>query len=63
MSELIEVRYKAVFFEGVKVYHKYIVYTNTSGQQYATRGGPTYGSPLDSPGSGDDSTSNSSGSP
>ncbi len=41
--ETIEVRYKPLFtpLNGNTIYHKYYVYTDASGKQYAARGGPT----------------------
>jgi len=42
MTETIEVRYKPLItVDGVSVYHKYIVYTDSNGDQWYARGGPS----------------------
>ena len=38
MTETIEVRYKPVIMDGINLYHKYIIYTDSSGTQYYSRG-------------------------
>jgi hypothetical protein len=43
MAETIEVRYRPISVTGGYYYHKYIVYTDSNGNQYAARGGPEHG--------------------
>ncbi|MGE3468489.1 MAG: hypothetical protein AB7J13_16325, partial [Pyrinomonadaceae bacterium] len=44
MTETIEVKYKPVVdYAGNKAYHKYIIYTDSSGQKWYARGGPAVG--------------------
>ncbi|MFN3826112.1 MAG: calcium-binding protein [Micavibrio sp.] len=43
MTESIEVRYKEIFYNGSAVYHKYIVYTDSNGNEWYARGGPAVG--------------------
>jgi Ca2+-binding RTX toxin-like protein len=46
MNEKIEVGYAPTpLGNGIDVYHKYIIYTNSTGQQFYTRGGPGYFGP------------------
>ncbi|MDW7557805.1 calcium-binding protein, partial [Azospirillum brasilense] len=63
--ETIEVRYKPVTTLGVDTgfYHKYLVYTNSSGDQYYARGGPASRTDSDlGSGGGSDSSGSSGGS-
>ena len=40
MAEKIEVVYKPVGGNTVGIYHKYILYTNSAGEEFYARGGP-----------------------
>ena len=46
MTEKIEVGYTpAAGVGGLGIYHKYILYTNSAGEQFYARGGPGYFGP------------------
>lgn len=50
MAERIEVGYTpAAFVGGAGIYHKYILYTNSDGEQFYTRGGPETTAAIDLP--------------
>lgn len=61
MVESIEVRYTPI---GTGYYHQYIVYTDSNGNQYAARGGPSAGAGTGGSSTGQSGSSiGSSGSP
>ena len=56
MSETIEVGYKPVIKGSETIYHKYILYTNSKGEQFYARGGPGYFGPGATQGGGEEAS-------